>query len=90
MAAYVLPYDPVANIKANQNKTEKHSVSDASVASMVGDRNHKDLDLRFYDFKECKTFSVEHNNALNEWRLSHPDEFGQSKKRVLDAQKGNN
>ena len=49
MAAYVLPCDPVANNKANSNKTEKCSVSDDSVASMVGGRNKKDLDLRFHD-----------------------------------------
>ena len=28
--------------------------------------------------------------SLKEWRLSHPDEFGQSKKIVLGARQGNN
>ena len=65
-------------------------MSDAIDASMVGGRNQKDLDLRFYDFKECKTLNVEDKNALKEWRSSHSDEFGQSKKRVLDSRKGNN
>ena len=41
MSAYVLLCDHVANNKANSNKTEKHSVSDASVASMVGGRKKR-------------------------------------------------
>ena len=28
--------------------------------------------------------------ALKEWRLSHPDEFGQSKRKVIDSRKGGN
>ena len=51
MEAYILPCDPVANKKANSNKTRKHSVLDTKVASMVRGRNKKDLDLRFYDYK---------------------------------------
>ena len=85
MAAYIMPCYPLANDKANSNRNEKHSVSDSSVASMVGGRNQKDLDLRFYDIKECKTLSVDDKTSLKEWRLSHPDGFGQSKKRFLDA-----
>ena len=64
MEAYILPHDPVANKKANPNKNEKQSVSDAIIASMVGGRNQNDLDLYFYDFKECKTLSVEGETAL--------------------------
>ena len=89
VAAYILLHDPVANDETNSNKTEKCSMLDASVASMVGGRHQKDLHLHFYDFKEHKTLSVEDKTSLKEWRLSHPDEFGQSKKRVLDARQGN-
>ena len=90
MEAHVLPHDPVANNKANSNKSEKHSVLDANVESMVGGRNKKYLDLRFYDYKECKTLSIDDKTALKEWRLSYPDEFGQSKRKIIDARKGGN
>ena len=33
--------------------------------------------------------SVEEKTALKEWRLFYLDEFGQSKKRILDSRKGN-
>ena len=59
MAACILPHYPVANNKAKPNKIEKCSVSNARVASMVGDRNHKNLDHRFYDIKEHKTLSID-------------------------------
>ena len=64
MEAYILPHDPVANKKANPNKNEKQSVSDASITSIVGGRNQKDLDLHFYDIKEHKTLSVDDKIAL--------------------------
>ena len=90
MAAYILPHVPVANDEANYNENHKHSVSDASVASMVGGRNQMNLYLRFFDIREYKTLSVYDKIALKGWRFPHPDEFGQSKKRVLDARKGRN
>ena len=42
------------------------------------------------DIKENATLSVDDKTALREWRLSHPDEFCQSKKRVLDTRKSGN
>ena len=65
-------------------------MSDASFASMVRSRNKKDLDLRFYFYKEHETLSIDDKAALKDWRLSHTDEFGQSKRKVVDARKGGN
>ena len=87
MTAYVIPHDPVANNEANSNKTGKHSVSDANIESMFGDRNKKDLDLNFYDNKECKTLSIDDKEVLKDWRLSHPDKFGQSKRKLQTPEK---
>ena len=91
MAAYILPCDHIANKKGNSNKNRKHRVFDASVESIVGGRDQQTkLDLRFYDHKEYKTLSNEDTSVLREWRLSNPKEFGQSKKRTLDALTGRN
>ena len=64
MTAYILQHDPVANNKDNSKKNGKCSMSDASVASIVGGRNQKDLDLRFHDIKECEILSVDDKTTL--------------------------
>ena len=79
VAAYILLHDHVANDEASSKKTEKCSMLDASVASMAGGRYQKDSHLHFNDFKERNALSVEDKTSLKEWRLFHPDEFGQSK-----------
>ena len=39
MSAYILTYDPVANKKDYSNKNKKRDMSNAVIASTVGDRN---------------------------------------------------
>ena len=86
MVAYILPCYPVAKNKTYSNKNKKHNVYDSGIVSIVGGRHRSTkLDLRFYNHKECKTFSDYDNNVLCQRRLSYPTEFGQSKNRTLKS-----
>ena len=89
ISASILLFDPVVRSKVYSNRKDKKNVSDAGVASIVGDRHRETkIDLRFYGAKENKTLSNKDKSVLREWHLVSPTEFGQSKKRVLDTKKG--
>ena len=84
MAACVLPHGLVANNKASA-KSDRHGVSQLNDSSMVRSRTRQDLDLRCYDRKECSNLSIQDKKTLRDWRASNLKEFGQSRKRVLNA-----
>ena len=88
MAAHVLRCDPAVNNEALA-QSERHDSSETNASFVVGGRTRKNLELRFYDQKELRTLSIEDNKTLRDWIASNPEEFGQSKKIVLNTLRDN-
>ena len=68
MAAYILPCDSVATNKANPNKSEKYSVSDANIVSMIGEpyflTTYSIYNQNYFCFAPSNHHHLKHNNNI--------------------------